>query len=335
MALKPQWRLLVDWSGDKNTFKNYVHELSDLSDDLLSCSLSFGRDIPNLATGKCIVGELTAIVKNDGGKYTNLGTQSQDTLITGIRVQLKVSLPDTKITDRVVWSGTLDKFISNVKSDDFPRAELRANGPLWQLAQVPIIRNYDRTRTKSGRAVIETLLEAGATYSEAQVLLAHNQNLNSLEYPTDGTDNTNPVTIDEGVLTFRNWLIPGVTPLTFLRALEDVEVGTVEESRAGYIGWQGRAHRLASNHSTKVRHTFDNTIAEGINYQFIERIASVEEIVNSVSVQTSEITEMLEKLKLAELRVSVPPGAERELYVRTSNDVLTDTIDNLQLANQI
>lgn len=217
------YKLEVDWDGDDT----FGHAEADITADMISVQTRSGRDRASQLTGRATAGQLTAILRNEDGKYSPFQAASPifGDAIPARKVRLRMEIPNLS-DPTYLWSGFLDVIDPEPQLGGAHIATLKARGPLSQLEE-PRINIDPRTSIKPGPAM-------GVVFDRAG-------------WPAADRD------IDEGNTVMDRWVVEaGEEGEEALRAAYDVAEaegrGFLRETRDGKIKFEDRRHRLKDDH---------------------------------------------------------------------------------------
>ena len=277
------YSLTVDWDG------NGTPE-DDIAADVLSITCSRGRDYASQLTGRAKAGTLTAMLRNEDGRYSPFLTTGPlyGTLLPGRKVILKADDGGGATT---LWTGFVDT-ITPVSTSATPQAELRCTGPLRKLTsrRVPV--------AASSGAATGTLID---------------NVLDAIDWPAGDRDT------DTGQTTTGAWFIEDKDALTAIRELEDTELGFVYEGLAYDVAFRNRHYRLLTASSLTSQATFSDASATQ-PYTSIEEQDPLRDIYNVAKATIRTYTTAAEAVlwTLNETPV-LPAGASRIWWAEPSD----------------
>jgi len=275
------YQLRVDWGNDGT----YGHALADITGDVLEVSCVLGRERPFEFLAGARVGELTARLRNESGKYSLFQTASPlaGLLRPGKLVQLRRYVDAT--TGWVpLWTGYLDRLTPDALLP--PTVQLRALGPLSVLA-VRTVWTAALANVASDAAVTAVLDAAGWPTALRQV--------------------------NAGSSTLVRHYTRGEDALTALKAIEQAELGLVREAPDGRIVFEGRGYRKTGDRLT-VQCTISSDPADlaagALAYLDLRQDDPIESVVNEAAWSVQQYTTGTQQVvaTLAEVPFTVAPG---------------------------
>lgn len=234
--LLAEYELRVDW-GNGGTFGGTS---DDVSTDVASVSVTYGRDFASQLTGKAIAGRLQVVLQNTAGKYNSYNSSSPifGSILPGRRVRLISLTPYA----RPIFQGFLTSIVPRMDEQRNRVAFLEAEGPLSKLD------------TEARIAMQSTLTTDTALGSI----------LNAVDWPATARD------LDTGKTTMTRWWADGLRALTAAREVEATEAGFLRETRDGKIAFENRHARISGTASTS-QATYTDSTGGTIYYTVIEQ----------------------------------------------------------------
>jgi hypothetical protein len=275
------YQLRVDWGNDGT----YGHALADITGDVLEVSCVAGRERPFEFLSGSRVGELTARLRNESGKYSLFQTSSPlaGLLRPGKLVQLRRYV-DSSTGWVPLWTGYLDRITPDALLP--PTAQLRALGPLSVMA-VRTVWTAALANVSSDTAVTAVLDAAGWPTSRRQV---------------------NP-----GSSTLVRHYTRGEDALTALKAIEQAELGLMREAPDGSLVFEGRGYRKTGSRLT-VQCTLSSAPADlaagALAYLDLRQDDPVESVVNEATWSIQQYTTGAQQVvaTLTEVPFTVAPN---------------------------
>lgn len=217
-GLVPVIGLKVDWDGDGD----FDEDDEDVSAYLQSWASDRGRDFPGPLRGRCVIGKLSATLKNTDGRFSSFNAAGPlyGQILPGRLVQLNVAGP---ISDEI-FTGYLDTLTPRSSIQRDHTAELVAYGPLGKLPSDGITTAV-QSNVPTGTAV-NAILDAAEWPSALRQIAGGRQSLST-------------------------WWANNQDPLAALREIESLEIGFLYETKDGKIAFEDRYYRygLASGAS--------------------------------------------------------------------------------------
>lgn len=243
-----KYSLLVDWNADGD----YTDANDDITGDTLSLTWTRGRDYASQLTGNSIAGKLTAVLLNNGGKFSPSNTSSalSPNLIPGKSIQVQAGegtfpyLFPISFEDVPRWTGRIERITPSPTSDDVKTCTIEAFGVMGYLNQFAL-----QLATQTDRRTDQAIGDV----------------LDGVGWPSADR------TLDTGLTTIPRFWVSGLNVIEALRKLEEVEAGFVGESKDGKVFFQNRYHRLTETTSTTSQVTFsDATDADNPYIELIQ-----------------------------------------------------------------
>lgn len=234
--LLARYELRVDWTNS-GTFGGTS---DNISDDVMSVSVTYGRDFASQLTGKAIAGRLSAVLVNTGGTYNSYNSSSPvyGSILPGRRVRLISLVPYA----RPIFQGFLTSIVPRMDQQRNRVAHLEAEGPLSKL-------------DTDARIAMQTTLTTDVALGSI---------LDAVNWPATMRD------LDTGKTTMVRWWADGLRALTAAREVEATEAGFLRETRDGKIAFENRHARISGTASTS-QATYTDSTGGTIYYSVIEQ----------------------------------------------------------------
>jgi len=253
------YQLEVDWENNGD----YVGTYDNVSSETFTVQFRRGRDYASQVSGNSTAGKLTAVLNNEGGKYSpsnaasvlagNLEVGRPVRFGTGASGEFPYEFPFA-FSDEAVpeWTGRLQSLIPEPSSTGLNRVVLTAVGPLGYINDlVPISEMQEDIRTDE--AIGKILDDAGWGASERDLAV--------------------------GQTTMNRWWTDSLNTITALRIVEETENGFVKEMANGYISFESRNTRLSGSYVTS-QATFSDAVSATHTYMQLEQTDPLDTVIN-------------------------------------------------------
>ena len=264
------YRLLVDWNGDGDWLDPY----DNVASDTLRVNYRRGRDYASQLTGNSTAGKLTAVLKNDDGKYSpnNPSSPLFGSIIPGRKVQLQIgassafpySFPFDFSTEQApMWTGYLEKIRPSPASQGANTCTLTAYGALGYLNEF-LPESTTRSYIRTDEAIDVILNDVGWTDPALKDLAV-------------------------GQTTMIRWWTTDQPTIRALRIVEETEAGFVKETKDGKISFESRVTRLNAPYNTS-QATFSDANGATNTYLRLEQEDPLSTVVNHVEAMSRSYT---------------------------------------------
>ncbi len=241
----------VSWTGGTA----FTGTTDNVTGKVLHAEWNRGRQFASQLTGKAPAGQAIIRLNNDGGTFStrNANSPIAELMIPGRAVRIRTTAP----LGTTLWRGVIDSIENQVSLQNDHVAILKCTGPLGYVNPVAV--RVPMAIDQLTGAAIGTVLDQASWPAADRA-------------------------IDTGQTTMTRFWVESKPALDVLRNIEASEAGYLGESKAGFIVFEDRQHRLKGSYLAS-QATYSDAAGAAISFTDIQQEDPIKVIYNDFSAE--------------------------------------------------